>query len=145
MSSQRTVKRCSAIYLATCRDFYIIHMMPGNKMMLSYKQKTHCLQSPNLLSNRNWPVFVHRLGRLSNDTRVVWFLAPVIILKYGNDACSDWQSDRTRWSVRHLLACNLLQIVRFTVRWLKLHFVLVVKSQNSRWKLKINKGLMSEI
>ena len=121
--------------LATGRNFYIIPMMPGNNVMLSYK-KTHCLQSPNLLSNLNWPVFVHRLGRLSNNTRVVRFLAPVIIFKYGNDTCSNWKSDRTWWSVRHLPACNLLQMVRFTVCWLKLHFVLVVKSQNSRWKLE---------
>ena len=115
---------------------YIIPMMPGNKIMISYKKKTHGMHSPKLLSNLNWPVFVHWLGRLSNNTRVVGFLAPVIIFKYGNDTCSNWKSDRTRWSVRHLLACNLLQIVRFTVRWLKLHFVLVVKGQNSRWKLE---------
>ena len=128
--------RSKSLYRLCYPAHYIIPMMPGNKMMISYKKKTHGLQSPKLLSNLNWPVFVHWLGRLSNNTRVVGFLAPVIIFKYGNDTCSDRKSDRTRWGVCHLLACNLLQIVRFTVCWLKLHFVLVVKGQNSRWKLE---------
>lgn len=84
----------------------------------------------------NWPVFVHRFGRLSNNTRVVALLAPVIILKYGNDTCSNRKSDRRWGSVCHLLGYDLLDIAGFAVWWFKLHFVCNWQGQTSRWSLQ---------